>query len=54
MSGQKGRKFIFFGVFFFVAFSFAPSSSKEKAGREPSPVGEGVSHRLTDEVLSLA
>ena len=41
------------GVFFLVAFSFAPACAKEKADREPSPVGEGVSHRLTAEVLSL-
>ena len=38
------------GVFFLVAFSFAPVYAKEKADREPSPAGEGVSHRLTDEV----
>ena len=33
MSGQKGRKFIFSGVFFFVAFSFAAAMAKEKADR---------------------
>ena len=29
------------GVFFLVAFSFAPVYAKEKADREPSPAGEG-------------
>ena len=28
-----------FGVFFLIAFSFAPSSSKEKADKKPSPAG---------------
>ena len=58
------------GVFFLIAFSFAPVYAKEKADEslllwgidrfaQANAVGvaetgaEGVSHRLTDEVLSL-
>ena len=29
-------------------------ADESKDFRQPSPAGEGVSHRLTDEVLSLA
>jgi hypothetical protein len=39
----------YFGVFFLIAFSFAPSSSKEKADKKPSPAGEGVARSVTDE-----
>ena len=36
---------------FFIAFSFAPAYAKEKADEEPSPVGEGGTRSVTDEVL---
>ena len=32
---------------------YGECADKSKDFRQPSPVGEGVSHRLTDEVLSL-
>ena len=33
---------------------FNMCADESKDFRQPSPAGEGVSHRLTDEVLSLA
>jgi len=43
---------LFYGVFFLIAFSFAPASAKEKADEEPSPAGEGVTRSVTDEEFS--